>query len=390
VVAEQSALAGTAVRLEVPTASDLCDTAPIVTSDAPAVFPLGVTTVTFTAVDASGNVAQATTTVTVADTTPPTFSNVPAAVAVEQAGLSGTAVAVPLPAVSDVCDAAPVVTSDAPAVFPLGKTVVTFTATDASGNIATATTSVTVVDTQAPILSGVPAAMTVEQLTPDGTALTLALPAAADVCDAAPVVASDAPAVFPVGTTVVTFTATDASGNVATATTTVTVLGNSAPVFTSVPAPVRVEQANRNGTAVTLAAPVVTDACDPAPVVTSDAPAVFPLGKTVVTFTATNSSGNVATAATSVTVVDTTAPVLSNVPAPITAKRKNPKGTPVTVPLPTATDLCDAAPSVTSDAPALFPEGKTVVTFTATDASGNVAKAQTTVTVQKNGNGNGN
>ena len=38
-----------------------------------------------------------------------------------------------LPAAFDICDAHPVVGSNAPAVFPLGKTTVTFTVTDASG-----------------------------------------------------------------------------------------------------------------------------------------------------------------------------------------------------------------------------------------------------------------
>jgi hypothetical protein len=45
-------------------------------------------------------------------------------------------VTIPDPVVSDNYDSAPVVTNDAPAVFPLGCTTVTFTATDASGNSA--------------------------------------------------------------------------------------------------------------------------------------------------------------------------------------------------------------------------------------------------------------
>ena len=42
------------------------------------------------------------------------------------------------------------VTNDGPAVFPLGETVVTFSATDAAGNLGTATASVTVTDQTAP------------------------------------------------------------------------------------------------------------------------------------------------------------------------------------------------------------------------------------------------
>jgi hypothetical protein len=136
--------------MELPTASDICDAAPMVTSNALEVYPLGVTTVTFTAADASGNVSTAITTVTVWDTTPPVLSNVPDPVTVEQTSLDGTPVSLTPPTATDICDAAPDVTSDAPPVFPLGKTTVTFTAVDDSGNATSASTSVTVVDTTPP------------------------------------------------------------------------------------------------------------------------------------------------------------------------------------------------------------------------------------------------
>src|SRR5207248_7880792 len=100
-----------------------------------------------TATDASGNSSTATTTVTVVDSTPPAISNVPAPISVEQTALNGTPVTVPLPTAIDICDANPIVTSDAPAVFALGTTIVTFTATDVSGNSSQATTNVTVTDT---------------------------------------------------------------------------------------------------------------------------------------------------------------------------------------------------------------------------------------------------
>jgi hypothetical protein len=45
------------------------------------------------------------------------------------------------------------VTSDAPVVFPLGTTTVTWTARDRSGNASTDTQLVTIVDTRAPSLS---------------------------------------------------------------------------------------------------------------------------------------------------------------------------------------------------------------------------------------------
>ncbi len=81
-----------------------------------------------------------------------------------------------------------------------------------------------------------------------------------------------------------------------------------------------------------------------------------------------------------VTVRDETGPVFSNVPGPI-VECTSTTGTPVLVPLPTATDNCDSNIDVTSDAPATFPIGTTTVTFTAYDDSLNISEATTTVTV---------
>lgn len=109
-------------------------------------------------------------------------------------------------------------------------------------------------------------------------------------------------------------------------------------------------------------------------------PGPYVLGATSVTLTATDSDGLFGTCTAIVTVKDNQPPVLSNVPAPITVEQTALAGTPVTVPLPTATDNCTTV-TVVSDAPAVFPLGTTTVTFTATDGSGNTAKATTTVTV---------
>jgi HYR domain len=48
----------------------------------------------------------------------------------------------------------------------------------------------------------------------------------------------------------------------------------------------------------------------------------------------------------------------------------------------TATDAIDPAPTITNDAPSLFPNGATMVHFTATDASGNAASCSALVTVR--------
>jgi hypothetical protein len=119
-------------------------------------------------------------------------------------------------------------------VFPPGSTTVTFSGRDAAGNNATATATVTVVDTIAPTFSGVPPSMTVEQSGPSGTAVAVPQPTAIDIVSGPVVVSSNAPAVFPPGPTTVTFTARDAAGNTATAAATVTVVDTVPPLLTIV------------------------------------------------------------------------------------------------------------------------------------------------------------
>ncbi|MCX6537428.1 MAG: HYR domain-containing protein [Acidobacteria bacterium] len=145
VTAEATGSTGTPVDIGQATATDNRDANPVVTNDAPTGgFPLGVTTVTWTATDASGNKATAVQLVTVKDTTPPTIT-APPDVTAQQTGSGGTPVNLGLATATDIADPNPTITNNAPALFPVGITTVTWTATDHSGNSATATQKVTVV-----------------------------------------------------------------------------------------------------------------------------------------------------------------------------------------------------------------------------------------------------
>ena len=142
------------------------------------------------------------------------------------------------------------ITNDAPEVLPIGATLVTFTVSDAAGNSASATATVTVADLTAPVITA-PAAITLLGEN-DGLAATdasvtdfLASITATDNVDGAIAsITNDAPAdVFPLGDTTVTFTAVDAAGNTGTAQTVVTIsLDITAPELT-VPAPIALEVA---------------------------------------------------------------------------------------------------------------------------------------------------
>lgn len=216
----------TPFALDAPTTDDA---GPVtITSDAPEAFPLGSTTVTFTATDAAENSATAQTVVIVTDTTAPIISEVPGPQTVEGNALGGATLALGSPQVTDA-DPDATVTSNAPDIFPVGATTVTFTATDAGGHSATATTVVTVVDTTPPDLTGVPGDLLVQPTELDGWAdVALVFPTFVDLVDG-PIDSEtvqrspSSPCHCAPGVTVVTFTASDASGNTATATATVTV-----------------------------------------------------------------------------------------------------------------------------------------------------------------------
>jgi hypothetical protein len=116
-------------------------------------------------------------------------------------------------------------TPSAGSVLPLGTTTVSCSVTDAAGASDADTFGVTVVDTTPPVLAGMPADRSATTSDAGGAAVTYAGPTATDVVDAAPAV-SCAPAsgsTFPVGTTTVSCTATDASDNASSDTFEVTV-----------------------------------------------------------------------------------------------------------------------------------------------------------------------
>lgn len=111
---------------------------------------------------------------------------------------------------------------------------------------------------------------------------------------------------------------------------------------------------------------------------------VFSIGATTVACSSTDTHGNKGTAQFTVTVRDTTPPVLSNVPADIVAEATGPAGAVVTFGTPTATDLVDGPVPVSCSpaAGATFAIQVTTVTCSATDKHGNTGGAAFLVTVQ--------
>jgi len=148
------------VAWAVPLALDACDGLVAVTCNPPSgsSFNKGLTVVTCTASDSSGNTNSCVFTVTVLDTEAPVITNCPgvvtryvvpgtASVPVEWAALMAT----------DNCDGIVPVTCSpvSGSVFPLGTNLVTCLAADSSGNTNSCTFDVIVNETQRPLITGV-------------------------------------------------------------------------------------------------------------------------------------------------------------------------------------------------------------------------------------------
>ena len=113
-------------------------------NNAPERFGLGTAIIIWTAIDNSGNSTIATQEVNVVDTTPPTISSLSDLI-VEAAVPYENMVNFETPNTHDILGVMSII-SDAPEFFPLGETIVTWTATDVVGNTSTTEQKVIVVD----------------------------------------------------------------------------------------------------------------------------------------------------------------------------------------------------------------------------------------------------
>ncbi len=178
-------------------------------------FPVGNTTVTYTATDAQNNATTVSFVVTVNDVVAPVISSVPANINVNaDAGSCNAVVNYTMPTVFDNCSGASIVSSHpSGSTFALGATVVTFTATDAANNVSIAKFTVTVTDREKPMVTSMPASDTVGSC---GATYTFAMPTATDNCSGVTVTqiaGLSSGSIFPTGVTVNAFRISDANGS---------------------------------------------------------------------------------------------------------------------------------------------------------------------------------
>jgi uncharacterized repeat protein (TIGR01451 family) len=278
--------------------------------------------------------------------------------------------------------------------YPVGTTVITWSATDDGGRVVSCSQSITVnttgSDTTPPTLTAPP------NVTVSTTGCSqivgeteLGTSTATDDCGTPNVKRTGVPLgnLFPTGTTTITYTATDGAGNTATATQTVTVTESVNPTI-SAPADLVLTTgsgATSCGVVVgdaTLGTAPASDNCPGVTVSRTGVPAgnFFPVGETTITYTATDRSGNTASATQKVTVSDNTPPV-------ITLNGANPQIVECHTSYPelgaSATDNCGSVTATPSGSVDVNTPGTYTITYNSTDSAGNQATpVQRTVIVQ--------
>ena len=278
--------------------------------------------------------------------------------------------------------------------FPVGTTVITYTATDSAGLTATATQNVTVTDGTPPAIfapadasfvcrSEVPAPDPGQATGPDIIVNGQPQPGPpADNCSTTTVTVADTStgagsASSPLIITR-TYTATDAAGNSASAPQTITVIDDTSPTISvNGPDPQIVEC----HTPYSELGATVSDNCGGSLAATPSGNVnVNVVGSYTITYMATDAAGNAALPVTRiVSVVDTTAPVLTlNGGSPVSVECHTSFNDPGAV----AVDSCDTSVPVTvSGFVDINVPGSYTLTYSATDDSGNNATSARTVNV---------
>ncbi|MBC7774260.1 MAG: HYR domain-containing protein [Phycisphaerae bacterium] len=370
-----------------PVTSDNCSTALTVSSTANSgqAFPIGVTPVTMTVSDPTGNLSTCTFNITVLDKTAPVLVNCPTDFTVTADLTSCNAVVNWVaPTVTDPCDLSPIVPSSnitTGSVLPTGIYPITYTAGEASGNSVQCSFTLTVRENVPPVLVNCPPNISVNTDSCDAM-VNWTPPSTTDNCSTQVTLSVNmAPgSIFPETSTTVKYTATDNWGNSANCTFTVTVIDIVPPQFSGCPDSMLVN-AGLCSVPVSWDQPTASDNCVPNPTVYSlPAPGtVFFAGFKTVNVFVVDPSGNRDTCTFVVEVIGP--PIgLSNVPVNQSFTGCSAVAT-WNTPMPTG--LCNNQYTLSSNYPSgyTFGIGSTEVIYTLQDTLGHIVTSSFTVKV---------
>ncbi len=336
------------------------------------VFPIttqGTTVVTWSYNDGNGNISTQTQNVIINDITAPvvdisTLSDVTSVCQL---------VSLSSPSASDNCNGTILGTTTA--ILPItaqGTTTVTWTYDDGNGNSSTQTQDIIINDPITPVVDVVD----LPNITSECSVTSLTAPTATDNCAGSIIGYHDA--ILPIstqGTTVVTWTYDDGSGNLETQVQEIIINDISAPVPDEIVLTDIIAECSLN----ILIDPTATDNCNGFVTISNDANLPFTtIGTHVVTWIYTDDVGNSSAQTQSVIIQDVTAPVvdLSTVTTIVVECEL------LTLITPTATDNCGGDVTITNDAqlPMIIP-GSYAITWTFTDNQGNTTTEIQDVTI---------
>ena len=358
-------------------------------------YPIGTTQLEWIATDNAGNSDTCYQNVNISDNEPPILINCPLGLQVDNdPGQCGAIVSFSDATFSDNCTGLQVnITSGltSGSLFPIGLTMVVYTATDVSGNQTTCQIPIVVDDVELPTFTGCPND-TVLSAESNSCNASFIYPTV-DVNDNCPgttlqQLGIPSGGVFPLGVSVVSWIATDTTGNADTCSFTVTVIDDLPPNFLNCPSDISAEVgAGTCDGSVSWTPLNCEDNCSYSIVQISGIAngGVFPLGTTFNQFVATDPAGNTDTCSFNVTITDNIAPSII-CPSDIVVDNQGTNCGPqvVTYSPPTSTDNCTTVTNVLLEglvSGAIFPLGITNISYVASDDAGNTDTCSFTITV---------
>ncbi len=345
-----------------------------------AVLSLGTNEVMLAVADGNGNVAYCTNTVVVADTTAPVITQCapPQTVTAGNNGLATVPDLTALVVASDACSASVNITQQPAAGTSLnvGDYTVVLSVDDGNGNTNTCSTPVTVYP---PIAVACPSNITTTATSSSGTVVFFNVTASGGCSPLSLTHDPPSGSTFPIGTNLVSCTASDGCGGTNNCSFLVSVIGP--PITLTCSSNLTVTATSSNG-AVVFFTNTVSGGCS-SPSLTNYPPSgsTFPIGTNFVTCTASDACGTTVNSSFLVNVI--VSPINLSCPGNMTVTATSGDGAVVFY---TATAASDCSPVwLTCNPPSgsTFPVGTTTVTCTASDCCGTSTNCCFLVTVLK-------
>ncbi|XP_033096234.1 uncharacterized protein LOC117100567 isoform X3 [Anneissia japonica] len=351
-------------------------------------FSVSTTTVVYTAIDRYGNTANCSFDVTVVDPEMPWFMNCPTNMETNTTqGLSYANVTWQEPtAMDNAGDVDVVQTANPDDGFGVGSHIVTYTAIDEHDNVAKCTFTVIVSDYEVPVfdcnINNVTVSLDMDSSTSTAN-WTLE-----DATDNVGVVSMtqnyNQSYDFDIGTTVVTYIATDAAGNEGRCSFEVTVLDITPPLIkcvlnVTVPTDPNLPTAN-----VSWELPTASDNSGINPKLDSNLQSytIFSIGSTEVKYTATDRSNNTAKCSFQVIVIDTEDPILICPPNMPFVETDSRSADAIVTWMTQVKDNSGQFKIMSTHSPGFaFPIGNTTVVYNVQDFEGNTAECSFIITV---------